>query len=290
MRIIFKNAVPGRRGVRTILAVLAAILVLVPILVSPTPPATAADPSFIVVASTTSTQNSGLFGHILPIFTKKTRIEVRVVAVGTGAAIRNARNGDADVLLVHHKPSEEQFVADGYGVKRYPLMFNDFIIVGPAADPAKVAGGTDAPAALRAIAGAKAPFVSRGDSSGTHKRERELWKAAAFDPSAASGTWYRETGSGMGATLNVAAGSGAYTLADRGTWLSFKNRRDLEVLVEGDPGLRNEYGVILVSKDKHPHVKAEQGQAFIDWLISPEGHAAINGFKINGERLFTALE
>lgn len=250
----------------------------------------AADPAFIVVASTTSTQNSGLFGHILPMFTKKTGIEVRVVAVGTGAAIRNARNGDADVLLVHHKPSEEAFVAEGFGVKRHPLMFNDFVIVGPQADPARIAGGTDASKALLAIAKAKAPFVSRGDSSGTHKRERELWKSAGHDPSAESGTWYRESGSGMGATLNVAAASGAYTLADRGTWLSFKNRQDLKIVVEGDPGLRNEYGVILVSKDKHPHVKTREGQAFIDWLLSAEGRAAINGFKISGERLFTALE
>lgn len=246
--------------------------------------------SFITLASTTSTQNSGLFSHILPLFTKATGIEVRVVAVGTGAAIRNARNGDADVLLVHHKASEDKFVTDGFGAERRALMFNDFIIVGPGADPASIAGGSNAPDALRAIAQAKALFISRGDASGTHKRELELWQAASVDPSAASGAWYRETGSGMGTALNIAAGIGAHTLVDRGTWLSFENRRDLKVLVEGDPALRNEYGVILVSDKKHPHVKTKEGGAFVDWLTSSAGRAAINSFKINGRRLFTAME
>lgn len=251
-------------------------------------PAGATDKPFITVASTTSTQNSGLFRHILPRFTKVSGIEVRVVAVGTGAAIRNARNGDADVLLVHHKPSEERFIERGYGVKRHPIMYNDFVIVGPSADPAGISGGGDAPAALRALARAKAAFVSRGDASGTHERERELWKAVGYDPVSASGTWYRETGAGMGATLNVAAAIGAHTLADRGTWLSFGNRGGLKILVEGDPRLRNEYGVILVSEHRHPHVKTREGQIFIDWLRSPDGRAAINSFKIDGQQLFIA--
>ncbi|PLX38137.1 MAG: sulfate transporter [Hyphomicrobiales bacterium] len=251
-------------------------------------PALAAD-SFITVASTTSTANSGLFDSILPVFQKKTGIEVRVVAVGTGAAIRLARSGDADVLLVHHKKSEEQFVADGFGVKRYPLMFNDFVIVGPKSDPAGVKGEADVAAALNRIADSGSMFASRGDDSGTHKRERELWKAAGIDPVASSGKWYRETGSGMGATLNVAAGSDAYALTDRGTWLSFANRGDLELLVSGDTRLRNEYGAIVVSKDKFPHVKADLGQKFADWMLSREGQAAINGYKINGEQLFYGM-
>ena len=251
-------------------------------------PAAAAD-QFITVASTTSTQNSGLFDHILPIFQKKTGIEVRVVAVGTGAAIRLARSGDADVLLVHHKPSEMKFVADGFGVKRYPLMYNDFVIVGPKSDPAGIKGDPDVADAMKKIAGTKSLFASRGDDSGTHKREKELWKAAGIDQAAASGDWYRETGSGMGATLNVASGSNAYALTDRGTWLSFTNRGDLQLLVSGDKRLRNEYGVTLVSTEKFPHVKAELGQKFIDWLVSKDGQDAINGYKINGEQLFYGL-
>ena len=245
-----------------------------------------ADERFITVASTTSTQNSGLFGHILPMFTKKSGIEVRVVAVGTGQAIRLARNGDADVLFVHHRPSEEKFVAEGFGIQRFDVMYNDFVIVGPAADPAKVSGVTDAAKALAMIAGSAAPFASRGDDSGTHKKERGLWKAAGVDVAKASGSWYRETGSGMGATLNTASGMNAYALTDRGTWLSFKNRGDLGIVVEGDQRLFNAYGVIVVNPEKFPHVKAAMGQRFIDWLVSKEGQAAIAGFKINGEQLF----
>nr|VFJ97629.1 MAG: tungstate transport system substrate-binding protein [Candidatus Kentron sp. H]VFJ98164.1 MAG: tungstate transport system substrate-binding protein [Candidatus Kentron sp. H]VFK03226.1 MAG: tungstate transport system substrate-binding protein [Candidatus Kentron sp. H] len=248
-------------------------------------PASAAD-TFIVVASTTSTQNSGLYDHILPIFRNKTGIEVRVVAVGTGQAIRLAERGDADVLLVHHKASEERFVADGFGVQRHPVMYNDFVIVGPGADPVGVKGVTDAAAALAGIAEAKTPFASRGDNSGTHKAERMLWKAAKRDVDANSGAWYRETGSGMGTTLNTASGMGAYTLTDRGTWLNFKNRGDLVILVEGDPRLHNEYGAILVNPDKHPHVKEEAGQSFIDWLISKGGRDAITNYRIHGEQLF----
>lgn len=247
--------------------------------------ATAADDS-IIVQSTTSTEQSGLFGHILPLFKAKTGIDVRVVAVGTGQAIKNARNGDGDVLLVHAKPDEEKFVADGYGVKRFDVMYNDFIVVGPRGDPAAVKGGRDAAAALRKIAAAQAPFASRGDDSGTHKAELELWRAAGVDVAAASGTWYRETGSGMGPTLNTAAGMGAYALTDRGTWLSFNNRGDLEVLVEGDARLFNQYGVTLVNPAKFPNVKAEAGRKFVDWLIGPEGQAAIASYRINGQQLF----
>jgi tungstate transport system substrate-binding protein len=247
--------------------------------------ARAAD-SFIVVQSTTSTEQSGLFGHLLPLFQDKTGIEVRVVAVGTGQAIKNARNGDGDVLFVHSKPDEEQFVADGQGVKRFDVMYNDFVIVGPKSDPAGVAGMSDAPAALQKIAAAQAPFVSRGDDSGTHKAEQKLWQAAGVDAKAASGTWYRETGSGMGPTLNTSAGMNAYALTDRGTWLSFQNRGDLEILVQGDGRLFNQYGVILVNPAKHPNVKADLGQQFVDWLISPEGQKTIAAYQINGEQLF----
>ena len=247
---------------------------------------TVAEDRFIVVASTTSTQDSGLFEHLLPLFTQKTGIEVRVVAKGTGQAIKEAQNGDADVLFVHDKKSEEQFVADGFGVKRFDVMYNDFVIVGPGSDPAGINGLTDAPAALAKVAGANAPFASRGDDSGTHKAELRLWTAAGVDVKAASGGWYRETGSGMGPTLNAAAGMGAYALADRGTWLAFKNKGDLEILVEGDKRLFNQYGVMLVNPEKHPHVKAADGQAFVEWLISPEGQRAIADFKIEGQQLF----
>ncbi len=243
----------------------------------------AGDP-FITVASTTSTRNSGLFDHILPLFEARSGIGVRVVAVGTGQAIRLARNGDADVLLVHHRDSEEKFVADGFGVARHPLMHNGFVIVGPGADPARVRGTRDAARALAAIA------EVRGDDSGTHKKERELWQAAGVDAAAASGTWYRETGSGMGATLNMARAMGAYGLSDRGTWLAFANRDGLEVLVEGDPRLFNPYGVILVSREKHPHVKTALGQRFIDWLLSAEGKAAIAAHRVGGEQLFFPAE
>ena len=249
-------------------------------------PAASAAEKFITVASTTSTQNSGLFDYILPRFKKKTGIEVRVVAVGTGQAIRLARNGDADILLVHHRPSEEKFVTEGFGVKRFDVMYNDFVIAGPKDDPAQIAGMTDAVAALKKIAGARAAFVSRGDDSGTHKKELGLWRAAGVDVKKASGTWYRETGSGMGATLNTASAMQGYALADRGTWLSFKNRAGLRVLVEGDKRLFNPYGVILVNPKKHPHVKAALGREFIAWLISPEGQAAIGTFKVNGQVLF----
>ncbi|MCC7048927.1 MAG: extracellular solute-binding protein [Alphaproteobacteria bacterium] len=248
-------------------------------------PTQAAD-RFITVASTTSTEQSGLFKYLLPIFEKKTGIEVRVVAVGTGQAIKLAEKGDADVLFVHHKPSEEKFVAEGWSAKRFPVMYNDFIVVGPAADPAKIKGLKDTAAAFRKIAEAKAPFASRADNSGTHLAEMEFWKAAGIDAKASSGQWYRETGSGMGPTLNTAAGMDAYALADRGTWLSFANRQRLEIVVEGDPKLFNQYGVMLVSKAKHPHVKDADGKAFVDWLVSPEGQQAIAGYKIGGQQLF----
>jgi tungstate transport system substrate-binding protein len=248
-------------------------------------PAIAQD-KYITVASTTSTENSGLFGHILPMFQDETGIQVRVVAVGTGQAIELARNGDADVLFVHHKPSEEQFVADGFGVERHEVMYNDFVIVGPASDPAGIKGGKDAVAALENIAEAKAPFASRGDDSGTHKAELALWDEAGVDVAGASGTWYRETGSGMGPTLNTAAGMDAYALTDRGTWLSFENPQNLAIVVEGDPRLFNQYGIILVNPEKHPHVKADLGQTFIDWVLSDGGQQAIADFQINGQQAF----
>jgi tungstate transport system substrate-binding protein len=245
-----------------------------------------ADDKFIVVQSTTSTQNSGLFDHILPVFTKKTGIDVRVVAVGTGQALKNAENGDGDVVLVHSKPDEDKFVADGWGVKRHSVMYNDFVIVGPAADPAKIAGTKNVADAMKKIAEAETPFASRGDDSGTHKQEMRLWQDAGIDPKPSSGQWYLETGSGMGATLNTAMGRKAYTLTDRGTWLSFAKKDDFKILVEGDPKLFNQYGVILVNPAKHKRVKAKEGQAFIDWLISREGQAAIASYKIDGEQLF----
>lgn len=249
--------------------------------------AVAAD-KFITLQSTTSTQNSGLFDYMLPIFSKKTGIEVRVVAVGTGQALKNARNGDGDVLFVHAKPAEEKFVSEGFGVSRQDVMFNDFVIVGPAADPAKVGGMKDAPAALKMIADAKTPFASRGDDSGTHKKEKRLWKAAGVDTDASSGSWYRETGSGMGATLNAAVGMGAYALTDRATWISFKNKSNFKVQVEGDKVLFNQYGVILVNPAKHPAVKKELGQTFIDWVTGDEGQKTINSYKLNGQQLFFA--
>jgi len=245
-----------------------------------------ADDKAIILQSTTSTANSGLYDHILPMFTDKSGIQVNVVAVGTGQAIKNAKNGDGDVLLVHAKPAEEQFVADGFGVERFDVMYNDFIIVGPAADPAGISGLKNAETALKQIADAKSTFASRGDNSGTHKKEVRLWKAANVDPSGDSGTWYRETGSGMGATLNAAVGMGAYALTDRGTWISFKNKGDFKIVVEGDPNLFNQYGVILVNPQKHPRVKAAAGQAFIDWILSSEGQAAIAGYQLDGQQLF----
>lgn len=249
-------------------------------------PAKAADKPFIVVASTTSTANSGLFDYLLPKFEAKTGIQVRVVAVGTGKAIRLAQNGDADVLLVHHRPSEEKFIAQGYGVKRFDVMYNDFLVVGPKSDPAGVKGEADVAKAMAKIAASGAPFASRGDDSGTHKKEKGLWKAAGVDAKAASGTWYRETGSGMGATLNTAVAMDAYALTDRGTWLSFKNRGNLVAVSEGDKRLFNPYGVMLVNPKKHAHVKVAEGNAFIDWLVGAEGQKAIGEFRINGEVLF----
>jgi tungstate transport system substrate-binding protein len=246
-----------------------------------------AEDRYITVASTTSTEASGLFGHILPAFEEETGIEVRVVAVGTGQAIEVAKRGDADVLFVHHKPSEEAFVENGFGVKRHPVMYNDFIIVGPGDDPADVEGMENAPAALAEIAEAEAPFASRGDDSGTHKKELGLWDKAGIDVAEEGGSWYRETGAGMGRTLNTAAGMNAYALADRGTWISFDNRQDLELLVEGDPDLFNPYGVILVNPEKHGHVKAEMGQQFIDWLTSEDGQDAIASYRLRGQQLFT---
>ena len=248
--------------------------------------AAAAQDKSIILQSTTSTQNSGLYDYILPMFTKKTGIQVNVVAVGTGQAIKNAQNGDGDVLLVHAKPAEEKFVAEGWGVKRFDVMYNDFVIVGPPQDPAKVDGMKDAAAALAGIAAADVPFASRGDNSGTHKKEKALWEKAGVDVAKASGTWYRETGSGMGATLNAAVGMGAYTLTDRGTWISFKNKGDYKILVEGSEDLFNQYGVILVNPAKHPNVKANEGQAFIDWILSPEGQDAIASYKLDGQQLF----
>ena len=245
-----------------------------------------AEDRFIIVQSTTSTQNSGLLDYLLPIFKEKTGIEVRVVAVGTGQAIKNAQNGDGDVLLVHAKPAEEKFVAEGWGVERFDVMYNDFVIVGPANDPAGVAGSNDVVAALTKIAETKSPFASRGDDSGTHKAEKRLWKAAGIDIASASGDWYRETGSGMGATLNAGVGMGAYIMTDRATWISFGNKGDYKVAVEGDDKMFNQYGVILVNPEKCPSVKQAEGQAFIDWLLSAEGQKAIADFKIDGQQLF----
>ena len=241
---------------------------------------------FITVASTTSTEQSGLFKHLLPEFERKTGIQVRVVALGTGQALDMGRRGDADVVFVHARPLEEQFIAEGHGVKRYAVMYNDFVLVGPTSDPAKVAGGRDIVAALRRIKAAQAPFTSRGDKSGTHFAELQLWKAAGVDLEKDKGPWYRETGSGMGPTLNTASGMNAYALTDRGTWLSFKNRGELAIAVEGDQRLFNQYGVMLVNPARHPHVKKEMGEAFIHWLISPEGQKAIAEYKIGGEQLF----
>ena len=245
-----------------------------------------AAPEFIVVQSTTSTQNSGLLDYLLPKFRQKTGIEVRVVAVGTGQAIKNARNGDGDVLLVHAKKAEQAFVSEGFGVERFDLMYNDFVIVGSSSDPAKVSGSQSAAQALQAIANAQAAFISRGDDSGTHKKELSLWAGSDVDLTKASGSWYRESGSGMGATLNMASGMNAYTLTDRATWLSFKNKGELKILFEGDEVLFNQYGIILVNPAKHANVKAGAGQKFIDWMLGSEGQAAIAAFKVAGQQLF----
>jgi tungstate transport system substrate-binding protein len=247
-------------------------------------PAFAQQPS-IVVASTTSTEQSGLFGFLLPRFTEKTGIAVKVVAVGTGQALDIGRRGDADVVFVHDKAAEEKYMAEGFGVKRFDVMYNDFVIVGPKADPAHVAG-KDVLSGLRDIATAKAPFISRGDHSGTHAAELRYWKDAGIELDTAMGAWYREIGQGMGAALNMAASQNAYVLTDRGTWLSFKNRGDLKILVEGDKRLFNQYGVMLVNPARHPAVKVREGQAFIDWLISSDGQNTIAGYKVGGEQLF----
>jgi tungstate transport system substrate-binding protein len=240
----------------------------------------------IVVASTTSTQDSGLFGYLLPIFKRKTGIDVRVVAQGTGQALDTARRGDADVVFVHAKEAEGRFLAEGFGVQRFPVMYNDFILIGPQSDPAGIKGRKDIVAALKTIKDKQAPFVSRGDRSGTNQAELALWKVAGVDIAKDKGPWYREVGQGMGATLSTSGEMGAYTISDRGTWISFKNKGELLIMVEGDKRLFNQYGVMLVSPAKYPNVKKELGQQFIDWLISPEGQKVIAGYKINEQQLF----
>ena len=251
-----------------------------------TTPVLAQDKS-IVVSSTTSTQDSGLFGYILPLFKQKTGIEVKVVAQGTGQALDTGRRGDADVVFVHAKSAEEKFLAEGQGVKRYPVMYNDFVLIGPKSDPAGIKGMNDVAKALQKIKEKQAPFVSRGDRSGTHLAELMLWnKDAGIDIEKEKGLWYKSIGQGMGAALNTAGASNAYVLSDRSTWLSFKNKEDLQILVEGDKRLFNQYGVMLVNPAKHPDVKKDLGQQFIDWLVSPEGQKAIADYKINGEQLF----
>jgi len=269
---------------RTLLLIAAAVIAAAPM------PAHAQDKS-IVVSSTTSTQDSGLFGHILPLFKAKTGIDVKVVSQGTGQALDTGRRGDADVVFVHARPLEEKFVAEGFGVKRHPVMYNDFVLIGPKSDPAGIKNTNDIAKALEAIKAKGAPFISRGDRSGTHSAELNLWKTAGVDIAKEKadktlGPWYREIGQGMGAALNTASASNAYVLADRGTWLAFKNRGDLDILVAGDKRMFNQYGVILVNPAKHPHVKKDMGQAFVDWLASPDGQKAIAGFKIGGEQLF----
>ncbi len=243
---------------------------------------------FITLASTTSTENSGLYDYLLPKFTDHSGIEVRVVAVGTGKAIKMAEKGDADVLLVHHKISEEKFVAAGHGVERFDVMYNDFVIVGPGSDPAGIAGASSTAEALGRIASSESAFASRGDDSGTHKREVALWRAANIDPPRKGQSWYRETGSGMGATLNVGIGLEGYVLTDRSTWLNFSNKGNARLLYEGDPALFNQYGVILVNPSRHSHIKVDDGQAFIDWLLSRKGQQAINEYRINGQQAFYA--
>ncbi len=248
--------------------------------------ALAANDEFITIQSTTSTQNSGLFDYILPTFTKETGISVRVVGVGTGQALKNGRNGDGDVLLVHAKQAEEEFVSQGFGIARFDVMYNDFVIIGPADDPANLAGTKDVIAALLKLSKEKSAFVSRGDDSGTHKKELQLWNKAGIEIARHSGSWYRETGSGMGASLNIAAGMNAYIMSDRATWIAFKNKAGLKILSEGDPLLYNQYGVILINPEKHEHVKAKAGQKFIDWLTGNNGQQAISEYKLEGKQLF----
>jgi len=276
------------RRIVIVTAILAAAVVVKPVHAEDTSvikPAQAEDKS-ILVASTTSTQDSGLFDHILPLFKEKTGIDVKVVAQGTGQALDTGRRGDADVVFVHAKSAEEKFLAEGQGVKRYPVMYNDFVLIGPKSDPAGIKGANDVTKALQTIKEKQAPFISRGDRSGTHIAELNLWKAADVDIEKDKGPWYKSIGQGMGAALNTAAAGNAYVLSDRGTWLSFKNKGDLQILVEGDKRLFNQYGVMLVNPDKHPNVKKDLGQQFIDWLVSPEGQKAIADYKINGEQLF----
>lgn len=255
-----------------------------------TPPAApaAATTRFITVASTTSTVDTRLFDHLIPLFRAKTGIDVRVISQGTGQALDTGRRGDADVVFVHARAAEDRFVAEGHGVRRFPVMYNDFVIIGPKADPAGIKGQQDVVAALRAIQTRAVPFVSRGDRSGTHQAELALWQAAGVDIAQARGPWYREIGQGMGAALNTASGMNAYVLSDRGTWLAFRNRGDLDILVEGDKRLFNQYGIMLVNPQRHAHVKAVDGQAFIDWVVSPEGQRAIAEFKVGGQQLFFA--
>ncbi|HET9903398.1 MAG TPA: extracellular solute-binding protein [Xanthobacteraceae bacterium] len=262
---------------RACLAVVTAL-----VLATPAP----AQEKFITVASTTSTQDSGLFGHILPLFKQETGIDVKVVAQGTGQALDTARRGDADVVFVHAKGQEEKFVAEGHGVRRFDVMYNDFVLIGPKADPAGIKGTKDVLTALRTVLAKKAPFVSRGDRSGTHAAEIKLWQLAGIDIAKEKGPWYREIGQGMGAALNTAGAMQAYVLSDRGTWLSFKNKGDLVIVVQGDDRLFNQYGIILVNPAKHPHVKKDLAQSFIDWILSPAGQKAIADYKINGEQLF----
>jgi len=266
--------------VRFFLTALLALLMAAP------PVAVTATEKFITLVGTTSTDNSGLYGKILPLFTARTGIKVRVVSVGTGRAVNIAGNGDADVLLVHHRPSEDAFIAGGYGVKRFDVMYNDFIIVGPKNDPVGITDLKSVADGMARIAKTRSAFVSRGDDSGTHKKELSLWSMAGINAAKASGTWYREAGAGMGATLNTASAMLAYTLADRGTWLKFENRGGLRLLVENDPLLFNPYGVILINPKRHPHVKAKMGQAFINWITGPEGQAAIGAYKIKGRQAF----
>jgi len=268
--------VTARRFVLAALAAFAAALA----------PGANSQEKYITVASTTSTEQSGLFGHILPNFEKKTGIKVRVVAQGTGQALDMGRRGDADVVFVHDPAAEKKFVDEGFGVDYKQVMYNDFVLIGPKSDPAKIAGGKDILAALRKVEGTKAAFVSRADKSGTHAAELRYWKAAGVDIAAQKGPWYKETGSGMGPALNTASSMNGYILADRGTWLAFKNRGDLSILVEGDQKLFNQYGIMLVNPAKHPHVKKDLGTAFINWVVSPEGQKAIADYKVGGEQLF----
>ncbi len=264
---------------------LSAYLVAAATLVALTAPSFAQD-RFITVSSTTSTEQSGLFGFLLPKFTEKTGIAVKVVAVGTGQALDIGRRGDADVVFVHDKVAEEKFLSEGFSTKRQDVMYNDFVVIGPKSDPAKIAGSKDITAAFKAIADTKSPFISRGDKSGTHAAELRYWKIAGVDVEQGKGSWYREIGQGMGPTLNMASSSNAYTLSDRGTWLSFKNRGDLAIAVEGDKRLFNQYGVMLVNPAKFPNVKEKDGQAFVDWLVSADGQKTIADYKVGGEQLF----